>query len=310
MNIKTILLTVTLLLTPVITLAQTDSDTDPETPKWYQVELFIFANNNPASANSENWKQDLGLQYPPNIIELGKLTDAAADQLEATAIEINLNDQSLSGSHSSAPAAINEQAFTELATDELQLKSMVRRIASRNNFRKLFHQAWRQPVANRENAKSVLIRAGDQYDSHFELEGYITLSLERYLHINTDLWLSAFVSNIGREMGPWPVLPKVPLNTDLNHDDFDQPPGPDGSHSSKAFDNPFDNIAGDLYAVDWTVALRQHRRMRSNELHYIDHPLMGLLIKVTPYEFPEQEKEQSGDISEPATDTAIAPSSP
>lgn len=32
-----------------------------------------------------------------------------------------------------------------------------------------------------------------------------------------------------------------------------------------------------------------HRRMRSKELHYIDHPKMGVLMLITPYEAPEPE---------------------
>jgi len=33
-------------------------------------------------------------------------------------------------------------------------------------------------------------------------------------------------------------------------------------------------------------ALQQSRRLRSNETHYIDHPLFGLLIQIRPYEKP------------------------
>lgn len=33
-----------------------------------------------------------------------------------------------------------------------------------------------------------------------------------------------------------------------------------------------------------TATLRQHRRMRSGELHYLDHPLFGVLIKINPVE--------------------------
>lgn len=32
------------------------------------------------------------------------------------------------------------------------------------------------------------------------------------------------------------------------------------------------------------VHMRQQRRMRSRELHYLDHPLLGVLVKVTPLE--------------------------
>jgi len=31
--------------------------------------------------------------------------------------------------------------------------------------------------------------------------------------------------------------------------------------------------------------LYETRRMRSKEIHYFDHPMMGIVVKVTPYEF-------------------------
>lgn len=39
------------------------------------------------------------------------------------------------------------------------------------------------------------------------------------------------------------------------------------------------------YAWRHAVLLQQTRRMRGGELHYIDHPMLGLLIKVTRYKF-------------------------
>ena len=36
-----------------------------------------------------------------------------------------------------------------------------------------------------------------------------------------------------------------------------------------------------------SYAFQQQRRMRSGELHYLDHPVIGLLVKVTPYESEE-----------------------
>jgi len=36
--------------------------------------------------------------------------------------------------------------------------------------------------------------------------------------------------------------------------------------------------------------LKSHRRMRSKELHYIDHPLVGMLIQINPVEKQEEEK--------------------
>jgi hypothetical protein len=39
---------------------------------------------------------------------------------------------------------------------------------------------------------------------------------------------------------------------------------------------------GPLYPYRHAVLLQQTRRMRSNEVHYIDHPLLGLIVKFTP----------------------------
>ncbi len=36
------------------------------------------------------------------------------------------------------------------------------------------------------------------------------------------------------------------------------------------------------YPYRHAVKLEQQRRMRSNEVHYIDHPLLGIVIKLTP----------------------------
>jgi hypothetical protein len=33
--------------------------------------------------------------------------------------------------------------------------------------------------------------------------------------------------------------------------------------------------------------LQQSRRMRSSEIHYLDHPLFGVIAQVTPYELPQ-----------------------
>lgn len=46
--------------------------------------------------------------------------------------------------------------------------------------------------------------------------------------------------------------------------------------------------------------MQQSRRMRSEELHYLDHPLFGLIVEVTPWERPAPEAPAS-----PAADDAL-----
>lgn len=48
-----------------------------------------------------------------------------------------------------------------------------------------------------------------------------------------------------------------------------------------------------VYDYDFrhAVHVQQRRRMRSGELHYIDHPLLGIIVKVSRHEFPPMVEE-------------------
>ena len=59
--------------------------------------------------------------------------------------------------------------------------------------------------------------------------------------------------------------------------------------------NPYWQTAGALtktepsaYLVEEIILMQQNRRMRSEELHYIDHPRLGITIKITPYELADE----------------------
>ena len=189
---------------------------------------------------------------------------------------------------------MKEQPFTLLPQHEHSFNTIKQQLFRQKDLRQLFHGAWRQPIGKRNDAESLLIRGGNQFDSHFELEGSIGFGLERYLHITTNLWLSTFVSNAGHRENPWPVLPKAPIVSSANlaattinrpaQDVFNQTNSNISSAmimvSNRVTKNPFLNLTYSQYAVDQTSTMRQSRRMRSNELHYIDHPLMGLLVKL------------------------------
>lgn len=284
------------------------------TANWYQIELFIFANTNPNAGTNERWPQNLGLSYPDNLVELIYPTpeteedalelEQPVDNLsEATEPPIAFSDLQIEPADSekepeAEPELKGPVAYAVLDNENKQLQKHVNRLLRTGQHRLLFHETWLQPFEDRKQAVSLLIRAGKQYDRHYELEGYVSFSVERYLHLNTDLWLSNFISTIGTEQMPWPVLPTPPtvikaqqqIASELN---LSAPMGI-GFFGSQT--RPFELLFDQQYSVDRTVVMRQHRRMRSNELHYLDHPLMGILVKVTPYEEPEPE-------SEPATET-------
>lgn len=309
--------------------------------QWYQIELVVFANTNPAAAETEQWPQELGLKYPKNIIsfqqnsataEIDRLLANAATNDDASTLPVESTEQLAAAQTVAAlPSTVaqtkqeGEQVFVLLASSAHRLGQAVNKIVAQADFRLLFHGAWRQVIGRRHQSASLLIRGGDAYDQHYELEGSINLSVERYLHINTDLWLSTFERNISGEQQLWPVLPPVPLQqataTNPRSSLFtaglsDQQPmtfnttgeSTLGDSLQQSLQNSYDSLFADMranqYTVKQTVVMRQHRRMRSNELHYIDHPLMGLLIKVTPYEPPEQSIASDETVNETTTNAA------
>ena len=141
-----------------------------------------------------------------------------------------------------------------------KLNNISNKLQNNRGYRVLFHEAWQQQITEK-NTPAVIIRGGDKITGHRELEGSIQLRVSRYLHIKTDLWFTTFSvstdSGIAPEKNAWPTLPILP-------------------EDNRQFSS--------MPAIDNIATFSEKRRMRSEELHYIDHPILGLLIMITPIE--------------------------
>jgi hypothetical protein len=157
--------------------------------------------------------------------------------------------------------------FELLGKDSYQLATAMGHLRRILRYKPLFHEAWTQNLTDRKRSPSILITGGDEYGKHRELEGSIKISVERYLHVETDLWLHQFMPNFGQTK----ILqvPDLPLGG--------QQLGPESSLSSQ-----FDDILKEPYQINRSVTLRQARRMRSKEIHYLDHPMFGMILVITP----------------------------
>lgn len=145
-------------------------------------------------------------------------------------------------------------SFQILGADAMQLNREADAIAGRRNWRILLHTAWRQTVDDPSRAIAVIVNGGKAFGSHHELEGTFTLSVEHFLRADANLWLSRFANNT------------VATSTTV----LPNPPGVIASGDA----TPFTAIQ--------TVLLQEQRRLRSGELHYFDHPRLGLVVLVTP----------------------------
>ena len=234
---------------------------------WYQVEVLVVEPTDPGLTN-EKWPVVIEEASQANMVELSAPIQPVAK---------------VSGTNTPA------EAFQLLNPDEYQLLSVAEKLEKRDKYKVMLHVAWRQPLE--ENAESPAVHIHNGLKDHFladseqtadtsnedtaalpvlnslpdalpeELpehnlvgpvenfvDGSITMTLTRYLHIKTHMVY---------------FNPEVDLGRQIAEQENDTP-------------------------VVERFLLKESRRVRRKEIHYLDHPYFGIIARVTRYE-PEKE---------------------
>jgi len=145
--------------------------------------------------------------------------------------------------------------------NERVLNAQAATLARSGSYALLYHHAWRQMIYG--SKRNFLISGGKVFNGHHELEGSISLSVAQYLKLQTNLWLTQFAAAGTPVSETWPELPEAPFEAASETDKQD-------------------------YVTKRIVKINQQRTMRSNEVHYIDHPLLGIIVKIIPYDDARQ----------------------
>ena len=184
--------------------------------------------------------------------------DPATGQVAAASADPDLIRELIRGGPNTSQGQL---AFAD-TTAASSLATIGRSLRRSSLFDVIDHLSWVQPV-NTEPTH-VLMQAGKRYGDRFEVEGSLSFSRSRYLHVRTDLWYSVFEPRVGGslrepESGPtdeqleaWQALVQVERER--------------GSHQVAA-----------------SHVMKQSRRLRSSELHYLDHPLFGVIVRINRY---------------------------
>ena len=153
------------------------------------------------------------------------------------------------------PSSDGQLAFKDFSScsDLREIKEKIKRSAG---MRVLAHESWIQPIGSDQT--SIMIQGGTQRGEKYELEGFITLYRKRFLHVMTDLWFTKSLTKYKEKRD----FSGAPLRESLNGNLFTEAPN---SSSFKTF------------------MLKQQRRVRAAELHYLDHPFFGLILKITRF---------------------------
>jgi len=223
------------------------------------------------------------------------------------------DEKMLDLSSASSVKAANKLGYEIMPGDQYRLTEVANKLVDSSRYELLLHTAWRQPGLEQERALPVWITGGRIYGNEYtsidsqieflesmpkvdsknadgttyefdeqtlesielqlleqqssqrhqglyELEGKITIGLSRYLHAYTDLVLRR------------PRLSIDPVTT-----------------------NSAQNRTLAAYSADTLIlnnhSLKERRRMRSKNLHYLDSPEFAMLILITPYKVPEDFEE-------------------
>ena len=140
------------------------------------------------------------------------------------------------------------------AGDGLALRREANRIRNAGGLRLLWHGRWTQPVPPRNAPEPLLLQAGRQDGGSHQLEGTLAITMGRYLHFNARLWWTGAAGT----------------RSSLSGDTFGLPEGSgSGTQTPAPERRPH-------------MVLEESRAMRSGTLHYLDHPLLGVLVRADP----------------------------
>jgi hypothetical protein len=237
---------------------------------WYQVEVIAFEYVHPNEDEIELWDSHPGEPDWKKGIYLTDEATAKARQKEelakappapAPATNPETTDLPAQPQPVAAPAGPEPLAYVALPTSQFTMQSVAAKLSKKDAYRILSHSAWRQPATSNKGSESVRIFGGrlldkdDPSNPHYEFDGLVTLKATRYLHLDVDAVLREPTSGSGGK--------------------YDSPADLGLLENS--------NNSQDRAAVYQVYRLMQSQRVRSNKLYYFDHPLMGVIVKISPY---------------------------
>ncbi len=216
--------------------------------RYYDTEIIIYENLSADNRNAEQWSKKMEREIPEMLVEISGAWPG------------------------DIPKGYDPKlSFMRLPASQWRLKTEAEKIDSSTSRRVLAHVAWVQPGLSQGKAISVHFNrtiAASSDTGEIEspltpttdasvpgsgtLDALIRISLARYLRVETDV---VFM-----------------LDSSLPIEETTQ-------NENSAPENEIDAIPEPRY-----FHIQQlRRRIRSTELHYLDHPVVGMLIMFTPH---------------------------
>lgn len=214
-----------------------------------------------ASANQAQTIFDVELVFFKRLDTSGQLNYLKLEEPSLAELESSLIQQESSSIDAEAEEqfTLNEpvllpEGYKVLESSEMQFEGVFKRLRSSPNLRPLLHLGWRQPLENKSETPWLSFAVNDDP----EQKGLIEFSGSLRFSRNQGLLVEADITGFKAE------------DPDFIIEETDE-------------QTP-EQLAG-------RFLLEESRKVKINKLHYFDHPTMGLLIQITPYQATLEEQE-------------------
>lgn len=233
---------------------------------WYKVEVILVAYTNISDINKEDWP--IQPDPIPTYTTKPRINWLSANQsktLNQSVIRRLGKPDHKTKSAEELLSALKPETLSEYAE----------KIGELPHTKVLYHQSWLEPIQSkkRASAHSLTLSLENEDDPVIKINGELTLYRSRYLHIDTDFYVQHYdkttpnqtIENEQENTVQETASTTNPLNAIINNE-----------QSNKNMEQA--TVLTPIRAAQ----IKLSRRMRSNELHYIDHPMLGIVIKTTP----------------------------
>ncbi len=268
---------------------------------FYKVELIIFENLDPAALQAEHWPADPGTPPLNNAMELNALTAAAPSAASPTSgpaattsatgaspgpAAITPALDATSPAQIPPPAAPVTPSWRWLDPSELTLNGVEQKLSNSERYRPLLHIGWIQPLDSSDQGTPVHIYDGlkprQDINAHdIAPQPAATQALAAPLDDEPPAAGEANpaqAQNASAQASPHVIDGTFTLRRErFLHVDADIGYRKTYTPEVTAPDS------GAQQPVTLYVRMVQSRRIRGDELHYLDHPLFGVLFVVSPY---------------------------
>jgi len=274
----------------------------PAQARWFEIELLAFKRNAPMDVQKEDLvRENLHIDTSNSVPLLRTETDNVCSHLQDTSCIFNQVPMLIDRSQ----FASNENGFTYVSNGNLRLRNQRKKLSEHASFTPLLHITWRMNVRSQNHATPIHLIAGKNFaatttpplvnqktveteqgqaviisgasdiqdvsvktnsQDKWEIDGNFLVYLDHYLFIDSELV----------------VRQEVIKNIDNNVNDDAQFEVVNGNDNVQVIKN-IDNIAPQSvsqYKVLEETYFDQTSRLESGEIHYLDHPVMGMIVQI------------------------------